>query len=75
MHEINPCDWVQIPVFATYSGEKGVRADREMFAEFSVIVLRWAEAGRMRQTLVFRPYRWYDGKNYYDESEGKWYYG
>lgn len=74
MHEINPCDYVQIPVFSTYSGEKGVRADREMFADHAVIVLRWADAGRMRQTLVFRPRHWYGDKNYYDVTERKWYY-
>ena len=74
MNELTPCDYVQIPVFATYSGEKGIRADKEMFADYAVIVLRWADAGRMRQTLVFRPRKWYDSKNYFDTNERKWYY-
>lgn len=72
--EITPCDYIRIPVFATYKSEKGIRADREMFADFGVIVLRWQDTDRQRQTLVFRPRKWYDGKNYYLPGERRWKY-
>lgn len=74
MPETHPCDYVRIPVYATYKSEKGIRADKEMFAEFGVIVLRWQDTDRQRQTLVFRPRKWYDSKNYYIMSERKWRY-
>ncbi len=74
MPEITPCDYIRIPVYATYKSEKGIRADRGMFADCGVIVLRWQDTDRQRQTLVFRPFKWYDGKNYFLLGERRWKY-
>lgn len=73
---VSPCDRIMVPVFLTYCGTDGLRADKEMFAEHRVIVLRWyAEDMQMHQRIVVKPTAWRDGKNYYDPETRKWKYG
>lgn len=73
--KITPCDRIMIPVFLTYCGEDGVRADKEMFAEAHLIVLRWYVGMQMHQRLAVIPPAWRDGKNYFDPDTRKWKYG
>ena len=71
---ITPCDRIMIPVYLTYSGTDGLRADKEMFAESHVICLRWHDGRRDRQRLVSCPKAWRDGRNYFDPDTRKWKY-
>ena len=71
---ITPCDRISIPVYLTYCNENGVRADKEMFSEHRVIVLRWHDGRRDRQRLVSCPKAWRDEKNYFDPDTRKWKY-
>lgn len=73
--KITPCDRISIPVYATYAAEKGIRAEKEMFAESDVIVLRWFDDDRqMQQIFALRPHAWRDGRNYFDPDTRKWKY-
>ena len=73
--KITPCDRISIPVYLTYCGEKGIRADKEMFEGNHYIVLRWHEGRRDRQQLVSCPKAWYNGCNYWDLEREAWQYG
>lgn len=72
---ITPCDRISIPVYLTYRGEKGLRAEKEMFEGNHYIVLRWHEGRRDRQRLVSCPKAWYNGCNYWDLEREAWRYG
>ena len=73
--KITPCDKIILPVYLTYRGDKGLRADKEMFREGHVICLRWyTEDMQMHQRIAARPHAWRDGKNYYDPETRKWKY-
>lgn len=73
--KITPCDRIMIPVYLTYRGTDGLRADNEMFAESNVIVLRWySDDSKMHQRIAVKPNAWRDGKNYFDPDTRKWKY-
>lgn len=72
---VSPCDRIMVPVFLTYRGTDGLRADKEMFAEHRVIVLRWYADDGMHQRIVVKPTAWRDGKNYFEPDTRKWKYG
>lgn len=76
MNPITPCDQLIVPVFVTYRGEYGLRADAEMFMHHALICLRWYPGdGRMHQVLVRRPNVWRCGTtNYYDPERREWKY-
>lgn len=76
MDKITPCDRIMIPVYLTYRGDSGLRADKEMFDEHPVIVLRWyTDNGQMHQRIACKPAAWRDNKNYLDPDTRKWKYG
>lgn len=69
-----PCDQIIIPVFATYSGNDGLRVDAAMFYEQAVICLQWNESGKTRRRIAYKPRRWVLGKNYFDPDTRVWKY-
>lgn len=74
--KITPCDRIMIPVYLTYRGDSGLRADKEMFDEHPVIVLRWyTDNGQMHQRIACKPAAWRDNKNYFDPDLRRWKYG
>ena len=73
--KITPCDRIIIPVYLTYRGTDGLRADKEMFAESHVICLRWyGDDRQMQQIFALRPHAWRDDRNYFDPDTRKWKY-
>ncbi len=73
--KITPCDRISIPVYATYAAEKGIRAEKEMFAEAHLIVLRYVgDDGKSHDILVTVPAVFCDGMNYYDADTKEWAY-
>jgi hypothetical protein len=70
---IHPCDVLTIPVFATYRAVKGIAANKGMFGESDLIVLRYVEDdGKQKQAVVPRPERWEYSRNYWDTDANKW---
>ena len=72
---VQPCDKMVIPVYMTYRGNDGLRADHAMFDDSAVICLRWHEDGKDHQRIVWNPKAWVFGKNYFCPEARMWKYG
>ena len=73
--KVQPCDKILVPVFHTFAGEKGLRVDKDMFDESFVICLRWQDSHRRtHHSIVEKPGKWYDQRNYYDPVQREWRY-
>lgn len=73
---IKPCDALEVPVYFTRRTIHGIAADKQMFREHSIVILRYVEDdGKDRDILVLKPTEYHDGVNFWNTDEGKWIYG
>lgn len=72
---IEPCDILQIPVYASYRTDCGIAADKLMFRDFGIIILRYVgDDGKSHDIFVTMPTVFCDGMNYYNPDTRKWAY-
>ena len=72
---IEPCDILQIPVYASYRTDCGIAADKLMFRNSGIIILRYVgDDGKSHDILVTVPAVFCDGMNYYDADTKEWAY-
>lgn len=73
---LTPCDMVQVPVFFTRRTVEGIAAEKNMFDESVIVILRYVEDdGKDHDIIVSSPGCFHGEKNYYNTDEGTWIYG
>lgn len=68
-----PVDYLRIPIYSTYLSSAGVRAERYMFDNHNIVILRFVGSdGKQHDIFVVKPERFDDDKNYYDLKRKDW---